>query len=503
MTTQGPEAAILQTSAAKIQGFIGIVAISAGNLAAFMTHVDEIRQYVSKVLGTEWVYSFHSYLLYGACILLLVGYGSLTYWLYRNFVADRSWKIKGAFCVAAVFAVGSTVLGSYTFLLQPVQFAPLVKRQLNNYIETLVNQQVVGGSDDGGFRFSQTSMSNEPQVWTTAQCLVALLQQEPSVVKKHAPTLRRAFDYIARSRLKSPERGWGYMQAMNWGVTEIDAWVAVAYIYSLRVDNAALIWTTRELPDVIARTRIALDLLLERQFGEGGWSAIEKTSNPKHMRTYSTIMALWAIVEAQQNGDVFVGDEARLRAALASGVKWIMASYTTNASGFSGWWPNPSSGSSAGGYPGLTAQTLFVLSKVEQSNPFVGADPRYKDAIEAFVTLAFEGNAISPAFAKRKIGDNERPHDADGYFSGRTETAEQSTFLWYPWTIAMATELAHNRVLRDYQHERLHNLLSMLFKREDEESKFVRNDAAIYPTAEFALAAGYYLSREGEIINTK
>jgi hypothetical protein len=119
------------------------------------------------------------------------------------------------------------------------------------------------------------------------------------------------------------------------------------------------------------------------------------------------------------------------------------------------------------------------------------------------VTLAFEGNAISPAFAKRKIGDNERPHDADGYFSGRTETAEQSTFLWYPWTIAMATELAHNRVLRDYQHERLHNLLSMLFKREDEESKFVRNDAAIYPTAEFALAAGYYFSREGDIINTK
>ena len=93
----------MQTSAAKIQGFIGIVAITVGNLAAIMTHVDEIGQYVFKVLGTEWVYSFHSYLLYGACILLLVGYGSLTYWLYRNFVAGRSWKIKGAFCVAAVF----------------------------------------------------------------------------------------------------------------------------------------------------------------------------------------------------------------------------------------------------------------------------------------------------------------------------------------------------------------------------------------------------------------
>jgi hypothetical protein len=73
-------------SAAKVQGFIGIVAITLGNVAAIITHVDQIRQFVSKVLGTEWVYRFHAYILYGACALFLLGYGSLTYWLYWNFL---------------------------------------------------------------------------------------------------------------------------------------------------------------------------------------------------------------------------------------------------------------------------------------------------------------------------------------------------------------------------------------------------------------------------------
>jgi hypothetical protein len=262
-------------------------------------------------------------------------------------------------------------------------------------------------------------------------------------------------------------------------------------------------WTTSELPDVVARTWKALDLLLERQFDDGGWSVIEKTSNQKHERTYSTTMALWAIVEAQQNTSLFMDHEVPLAAALASGVKWLMASYTTSASGFSGWWPNPSSKSFVGAYPGLTAQTLFVLAKAEVSNPFVGADPKYKSAIETFVTLALDGNATFPALIKRKVGENEQAHDSDRYLEGRSETAEQSTFLWYPWAIAMATALAHDRVLKDYEHERLGELVSMLFTQVDDEIKFVRNDEAIYPTAEFALTAGYYFSQDGAIAERK
>src|SRR4029077_12283363 len=96
-------------------------------------------------------------------------------------------------------------------------------------------------------------------------------------------------------------------------------------------------------------------------------------------------------------------------------------------------------------------------------------------------------------FAKRGVGDNERAHDSDRYLEGRTETVEQSTFLWYPWTIAMATTLQQDRVIDDYQRDRLRNLTSMLLMRADDAGKFARNDAVIYPTAEIALTSGYYL----------
>jgi hypothetical protein len=76
-------------SSAKLQGLIGIVSINLGYLAAIFTHIDEIRQFVLKTFGTEWLYRFHTYILYGACALFLLGYGSLSYWLYKNFVRVR------------------------------------------------------------------------------------------------------------------------------------------------------------------------------------------------------------------------------------------------------------------------------------------------------------------------------------------------------------------------------------------------------------------------------
>jgi hypothetical protein len=196
------------------------------------------------------------------------------------------------------------VLGSYEFLFRPVNLAPLVKKELSRYAQIVLSQQVTGGGDVGGFRFSQGGISNDAQVWTTAQCLSAVLQQDIAIVKEAGPAIRRAFEYVESSRLKSPNDGWGYLRDINWGVTEIDAWVALAYIFSLRADNAVIVWKPGDLPEIIGRAVLVLDLLLKRQHDDGGWSPIEKTSNPKHERTYSTIMAVWALAEAEKNGDI-------------------------------------------------------------------------------------------------------------------------------------------------------------------------------------------------------
>lgn len=482
-----------KNSFSRIQAFVGIVAITVGNIAAIVTHVDEIRKFVSQALGTEFVYRFHEYLVVGASVLLLFGYGSLTYWLYRSFVVHKARLLQAGFFLAALVAVGSTVLGSYEFLFRPIDPVPLVKQQLGRYVQTVLSQQVTSGEDAGGFRFSQTGISTDAQVWTTAQCLTALLVQDVSLIKDYGPALRRAFDYIERSRLKSAGGGWSYVKDMNWGVTEIDAWVALAYLYSMKADNAALIWKTNELPDVVSKANLALGLIVERQHNDGGWSVIERTENQKHLRTYSSIMAVWALAEAEQNGEVLSGHEDKYRSAVTLGAKWILGSYSTS-SAFSGWWPNPSNKVLVGEYPGMTAQTLFVLSRAKTSHAFIGADPKFKEALEAFIHLAVEGHESGQSLISRRTAQNETAHDSDRYLEGRGETAEQSTFLWYPWTIAAAVAFERDPVLRDYQQMQLRKVSSALLARMDDVNRFVRSDAAIYPTAEVLLASGYFVA---------
>ena len=489
-------------SGAKIQGFIGIVAIMLGNVAAILTHVDEIRQFILKLLGTEWAYRFHTLVVFGAFALFLLGYGSLTYWVYWNFFAHRTRLIKAGFGVAALLAVGTVMLGSY-FLLRPADLEPSLLKQAGSYTQTVLSQQVTGGDDDGGFRFSQGGISNDVQVWTTAQCLSALLRQDVASLKNTGPAIRRAFDYVERLRLKSAGDGWGYMKKIDWGVTEIDGWVALAYIYSLKADNAAMVWRTDELPTTIERINSILALLLARQHDDGGWGPIVQTPNAKHERTYSTIMALWALAEAEQNGDVVKGHDEEYRAAVTRGAKWLLEANTTNSEGFSGWWPNPSARTQVGAYPGLTAQTLFVLSVAKSSHSFIGANSKYKNTIQNFTKLALDGSDKFEPLTRRKIHDNEKAHDSDRYLEGRAETAEQTTFLWYPWTIAFGASLQHDPLLLGYQQERLRNLESKLLERIDEEDAFARNDEVIYPTAEMLFAEGFYFSRNGSAVKPK
>jgi hypothetical protein len=103
----------------------------------------------------------------------------------------------------------------------------------------------------------------------------------------------------------------------------------------------------------------------------------------------------------------------------------------------------------------------------------------------------------------RKLAPNETAHDSDRYLEGRSETCEQSTFLWYPWTIAAAIALENDPLLRDYQQGQLRRISSELLARIEDVNNLIRNDSAIYPTAEVLLTTGYSLPPDRPSLSNK
>jgi hypothetical protein len=71
-----------------------------------------------------------------------------------------------------------------------------------------------------------------------------------------AKEIREHLDYIDRLRLPNDE-GWGYMEPIDWGVTEIASWVALAHLASTHKDVVDAVWGS---DSALAFERIDRDL---------------------------------------------------------------------------------------------------------------------------------------------------------------------------------------------------------------------------------------------------
>jgi hypothetical protein len=146
-------------------------------------------------------------------------------------------------------------------------------------------------------------------------------------------------------------------------------------------------------------------------------------------------MALWAITEAYRSGLLAPDLKIKSEIAIRNGIRFLLETYKTNEDGLSGWWPNPNTQPQVDFFPGLTAQTLFMLVEAVALFPDNMVSVRLENAINEFTEISIHGNANSDSLVNQKISENQRLHDSDRYLDGRTEMVEGSTFLWYPWSI--------------------------------------------------------------------
>jgi hypothetical protein len=278
----------------------------------------------------------------------------------------------------------------------------------------------------GGVRDGSTSTS--VQAWTTAQSVVGVLGNvgyDPSKLSElEKNQIRGAVNYLDTVRASAPEDGWGYFTGRSPAITEITAWSTLAEIASMRAN----LWSPTDRATVSARIVRDLNTILTRQTTAGGWSPIRDVRDD-NTRTYSTVMALWALSAAFREG-------IRTNASEASAVKgmdWLLNERHAQL----GWVPNPRRRYQTENFNGLTGQALVVLSMLEQQLPNRRRDVRLRDAKHKFAETSLRNHSIN---ANARVPDSD-VHVALGDSS---TTLEGSSFLWYPWSRAAFALLARD-----------------------------------------------------------
>ncbi len=310
---------------------------------------------------------------------------------------------------------------------------------------------------NGGFRVSLNDAGARTQVFTSAQVLTAVLEANAvldgtDAVPPGALQIRKALEYIESARspsstTRSEEPGWALFEDHIHTMTDSAAWTTIANVAAAQVPK---LWQDTGAATMAGRVKRDLEHMGTRQDPNGGFSPIYAVK-PEFTRTYPTIMALWALVEAMATPAIrqMAGDDYDQR--IQNGVKWLQSSYSDTV----GWVPNPNRKGQQDIYPGLTAQTLFILQRAAKSLPGLSSAGWFTQAKTKFLQTDFK---ISLAW-------NASVQSDDQSFEGTGYTAEATSFLWYPWSVAVLWGLAQDQALSSAQRDAAIEHLGALYKR--------------------------------------
>jgi hypothetical protein len=472
-----------------IVGWISAISLASATVAGFLGHIEKIKQFLFEWIGPDRLRSLHFGMAAFVSILFALGYATACFWLYKRWVrsrGSRARRIGVALALSAGF-VGITWFTARSVIPAPPDMNALLKTESERWRKELLelqnkpdNTKDYDATNNGGFRFSLTEASDS-QAWTSGQILVGILAGKPGLTHEDTTVIRSAFAFFEKTKLAEEGEGWGYFAYVPWGVTEINAWVAIAYAYSLAPGNAERVWgPNREA----ASTHLdaVLRLIAQRQErNRGGWAPINETANTRFARTYSTVMSLWALLEARRLGTRY----RQFDRNISAGIKWMLENYNAQTSG---WVPNPDREKQLDSFPGLTAQVLYVLTLARPDFDYLITGSHYEEGLSLF-SKWLEGDVPpkqTEGFYTRRLSNNDQMHDSDRYLPRSKFFIEASSYLWYPWTFALCV------VLQDSQPGKWSSC-SGIYGRVHELIKFAREQPFTYVMAEGLFAINLYL----------
>ena len=340
---------------------------------------------------------------------------------------------------------------------------------------------------NGGMRSVISDPSPVTQVWTTAQVLVAVLSSEAATQKnldQEVPKIKSAFDYISKLRRTGPAEGWNYYgNTIPYTVTEVNAWVTLAYIMSL--DSKTRIWNDNEREEILNRVGRDLAELASRQDPTGGWRPI-KEGGPDFTRTYPTVVVMWSLATARTSPSMRQRIGSQYDERIRGGIGWLLQNYKEGQ----GWVQNPNRRGQKDHFDGLTGQTLYVLSLVEMlpETGYIRNDQTYRNAKRDFIN-----NRQLAKFSIEK--DNSHIPDSDISFAPTEFMSEGSTFLWFPWSLLALHQLSADQSLSAEERQAATQLrLEILNANAEKLENYVETANLTYVLAENLFCVGAYLS---------
>ena len=482
----------VQAPAIRAQGWTGRVAgatagvaVAVANLSAVLANVDQIRLFLWERLGLLGLENLHltAVMVVGA----LVVYFAVSAVIYFLLVRGRK---RIAIAYWALVALMSPAIGYITFSeLGPSRTPAMIDEQILRLNQTTRSQFSPLTQSTGAFRFSLAQTTENPQGWTSAQALAAVLSTPGDLSDRDARMARLTLAYL--EQVRTPD-GWGYQDGDPVGVTEIDAWAIISEAMSFNPRFAHKIWGENRAAG-LSRVQHHLAMLAARQNVDGGWGPLGRSDNQSHARTYSTVMALMAFLQAAHQPDIANDERWAYDSVIARGVRWLLLHVQTSTDGAEGWYPNPSLPRQTGECLGLTAQAIYVLQLAQDSLGGPSGDPAFVEARHAFLTQALEGvprvtGALSAA--DRDFHFNCRVHDTDIYLPGVPGfRLEPSTFLWFPWSLAAVSAMADDQSLTPAERNMTRTLELLLAQRMGEATDSAHDDQALYVVAETLYAA--------------
>ena len=131
------------------------------------------------------------------------------------------------------------------------------------------------------------------------------------------------------------------------------------------------LWSREEIPYIIAEIE-------ENLAGHCGATAPIRRMDPDRKeldeadtRTYSTVMALWVLLEAAESSVLPLRIRSSYVTQIKDGVAWLLQNYDENF----GWVPNPSRERQTEVFIGLSSQIIYILGRAGNQSPEVEERP--------------------------------------------------------------------------------------------------------------------------------